>query len=89
MTLNEARIAAQKPMQATNNDPNAYIIPFEKSELSKSMIGKILASKTNNNSLKIVEWVAQNYIMKKNETEEYVIMPVMYTLQMLPNFIIK
>jgi hypothetical protein len=78
MTLDEAI----KKAETTNAD--AYTIPFEMANTSKSLVGKTLRSKDpkNTNVLEVVKWVGQNYVLRVND-KDYSVTPVMWVLQNL------
>ena len=82
MTLQEAKEKAQTPMQASNGDPKAYEIPFEKAESIKSLVGKKITY--NGQTVEIIDWVGQNFVIY-NDKIGYNINPAMRVLQMCNN----
>jgi hypothetical protein len=86
MTLEEAIKKAETPTQPaqTTNQKDPYAIPFEMSETVNGLIGKTLRSKdpNNTNTLEIVKWIGQNYVLRVNGGD-YKVSPVMWIVQNL------
>ena len=79
MNYQEAKTKAVEQIKASNGSENAYVIPFELGDYIKNMVGK----KYNNpkmGTVEVVEWVGQNYIVKKNDGS-YGVVPAMYHAQ--------
>lgn len=80
-TIEEARAEAK----STTNP--AYEISIEKAESVKSLVGKTLTKEGRPETMEILEWIGQNYVVKGSGV--YMIVPAIYALQMSQSMIVK
>lgn len=83
MTLEEAIEIAKNPVrpQTVIDASDPYAISIDRAEYAKSLVGKTLRSRDpkNTNTITIVLWIGQNYVVQING-DDYKVTPVMWIL---------
>lgn len=75
----------------TSEKQDPYAIGIEYADAAMNLVGKTLCSKdaNNKNTLRIVKWLGDNYILQVNDTDDYRITPVMWVISNLDKFLVK
>lgn len=79
------------PAQPGKQVQDPYTIGIEYAESAMSLVGKTIYSKdaNNKNTLTIVKWVGQNYVMQVNNSDDYRVTPVMWVISNLDKMVVK